>query len=179
MISRHHVTMLKYQGRIRFEPHYLDPEASKDFQDLTLVSKDRKKYSLNSCLFAALSRSCFRMVASASNESGKFTILTEHSGLELYKFKMFVTTGKFFGYQGTQELLSDHETITTFRDFGIDLKSMRFSYSDNAPWWKDMVADYQQVWPLAPFYLFCWFFTFKDHKTLQSMMNAKLSKQRF
>ena len=54
MTNHHYVTMLKYKGRIRFTPHYLDPKATKGFEDVIIISKEGQQFVLNNCLFAAI-----------------------------------------------------------------------------------------------------------------------------
>ena len=61
MTNHHYVTMLKYKGRIRFTPHYLDPKATKGFEDVIIISKEGQQFVLNNCLFAAISNLCRKM----------------------------------------------------------------------------------------------------------------------
>ena len=37
--------------------------------------------------------------------------------------------------------MGDEETIKVFADFGVDLRKLKFTYTPNAPWWKDMVIN--------------------------------------
>jgi len=131
------VNLLK--GVIRFKPGYLEPHASKGFEDVVLVSREGDRYPINACIFASLSHVTRRIIRDVIDDD--VTVLTDLSRHQLYKIHVFATTGAIHGYQGVDELLCDQALISTFSAFGVDLFRLRFGYEEGVPWWKGMVLQ--------------------------------------
>jgi len=120
--------VLKYKYKLNFKPHFIEPEAQKGYEDVTLLALDgNNKYTLNVCVFASLSRMCREMVDEAVMAESELRIHTELSHLELYKIINFAKTGKLYGYQTKDEVVQDQNMISIFKDFGVDLSRLEFT----------------------------------------------------
>ena len=113
------------------KPPYVDPSAWKGYQDVELVANNGIKYLVNSCVLAAASPLCQKLLMNANTtDDSHFCIMTEMTSAELRTFHTFVNTGKIFHYKNTSDLLKNKCVLSIFDYFGINLKSLNFSQCD-------------------------------------------------
>ena len=77
LTSADEVNLLK--GVIRFKPGYLEPHASKGFEDVVLVSREGDRYPINACIFASLSHVTRRIIRDVGDDDVTTLVLTDLS----------------------------------------------------------------------------------------------------
>jgi len=108
---------------------YVEPSAWQGYHDVELVACDRTRYLVNSCVLAAISPVCMKLLKSAEKTGDShFCIMTELTSFELRTFQTFVATGKIFYYKDISNLLADYGVLSIFDYFGIKLGSLNFSH---------------------------------------------------
>lgn len=131
------LTMLRYRGYIHFQPHFINPSASKGFENVTLESKEHEKFHMNALTFASTSQFCYEVLKASEETDSNFYIKTEFSSLELYKICAFITTGQIFGYQAKDELLRDMNTVNLFHSIGVNLINLMLEWKGvTEHWWR-------------------------------------------
>ena len=112
--------------------HYIGRAGIKhEFEDVKLISSDKKCLSINSCVFAALSPICQEMVNEVYLDpySGQeYYISTGFSTNKLQTLVLFAKTGTIIhSANTTAKLFNDQNTCQVFQAFGIELSSLSFT----------------------------------------------------